>query len=269
MILATRRDCKRPKTVRCGTLGSITLASMFTPVRTRRSFEEALDQIAELITAGDLEVGDRLPPEREMAAQLDISRPTLREALKVLSQAGIIEVRSRSGGTVVRSDLIPREVISGRSDVVVEAVGDVLEVRRVIETSIARIASVRASEQDFRAMRATIDLQRAASHDDVAYHLQLDERFHLLMARATGNPMFVELVRTIFGRLAIARDMTPRTAGDTALEVDIHARTLSALESRDPVVIDAAMDEHLSYLETIWERETGRRLRRPELLARA
>jgi DNA-binding FadR family transcriptional regulator len=242
---------------------------MFTPVRTRRSFEEALDQIAERITAGDLAVGDRLPPEREMAAQLDISRPTLREALKVLSQAGIIEVRSRSGGTVVRSDLIPREVISGRSNVLAEEVGDVLEVRRVIETNIALIAAARASKHDFDAMGATIDLQRAAADHDVAYHLQLDERFHLLMARATGNPMFVGLVRSIFGRLAIARDMTPRAAGDTALEVDIHTRTLSALESRDPAIIVAAMDEHMSYLETIWERETGRRLRQFDLLAGA
>jgi DNA-binding FadR family transcriptional regulator len=240
---------------------------MFTPVRTRRSFEEALDQIAERITAGDLEVGDRLPPEREMAAQLDISRPTLREALKVLSQAGIIEVRSRSGGTVVRSDVIPREVIVGRSDGVVQEIGDVLEVRRVIETNIALIASSRASKHDFEAIRATIELQRAASPHDVAYHLQLDERFHLLMARATGNPMFAGLVRSIFARLAIARDMTPRAAGDAALEVDIHARTLSALESRDPARIEAAMDEHMSYLETIWERETGRRLGRAPAVA--
>lgn len=239
---------------------------MFVPVRTRRTFEEALDQIVERITTGDLRVGDRLPPEREMAAQMHISRPTLREALKLLSQADVIEVRSRATGTVIRSDVIPREVISGRCAVVVDEVGDVLEVRRVIETNIARIAGATAKKHDFEAMRTTIELQRSAAAEDVAYHLQLDERFHLVMARATGNPMFVELVRTMFARLAIARDMTPRGAGDTALEVDIHTRTLSALETRDPVVIDAAMDEHMSYLETVWERETGRRVRRLGLL---
>ena len=227
---------------------------MFTPVRTRRTFEEALNQIADRITAGDLAVGDRLPPEREMATQLDISRPTLREALKVLSQAGVIEVRSRSGGTVIRSELIPREVISGRSDVVLEEVADALEVRRAIETNIALVAASRATEADLDALRATVDLQRAGSHESLAYHLQLDERFHLLMARATGNPMFVTIVRTIFRRLAVARDMTPRAAGDTALEVDIHARTLAALASRDTARIETAMDEHMSYLERVWER---------------
>jgi GntR family transcriptional repressor for pyruvate dehydrogenase complex len=240
--------------------------SMFTPVRTRRTFEEALDQITERITVGDLQVGDRLPPEREMAAQLDISRPTLREALKVLSQAGIIEVRSRSGGTVIRSDLIPQEVISRRSEVVLEEVEDVLEVRRAIETDIALIAATRATGSDFDAIRATIDAQRAAPHADVASHLQLDERFHLLVARATRNPMFVGIVRTILGRLAIARDMTPQAQGDTVLEVEIHARTLRALESRDPALIEAAMDEHMSYLETVWARAIGPRPRQPDLL---
>lgn len=242
---------------------------MFSPVRTRRSFEEALDQIAERITTGDLQVGDRLPTEREMAAQMEISRPTLREALKVLSDAGVIEVRSRTSGTVVRSGVIPREVVSRRCDVVVEQVGDVLEVRRILETNIALIAAASAGDDDFEAMRATIALQAGAPHRDVAHHLQLDERFHLIMARATGNPLFVELVRTIFGRLAIARDMTPRGADETALEVAIHTHTLRALESRDPARVEVAMDEHMSYLETVWERETGRRLRRSRLPARA
>lgn len=241
---------------------------MFVPVRTRRTFEEALDQIAERITTGDLKVGDRLPSERDMAAQMDISRPTLREALKLLSQAGVIEVRSRSGGTVVRSDVIPREVIAGRYELVIEEVGGVLEVRRIIESNVARIAAATASRHDFDAMHATIELQRAAA-DDVPYHLQLDERFHLTMARATGNPMFVELVRTIFRRIAVARDMTPRAASDRALEIDIHERTLRALESRELALIEPAMDEHMSYLETVWERETGRRLRRHQLVARS
>ncbi len=237
---------------------------MFAPVRTRRSFEEALDQIVERITTGDLKVGDRLLSERDMAAQMGISRPTLREALKLLSKAGVIEVRSRSSGTVVRSDQIPRELISGRYEV-----GGVLEVRRIIETNVARIAAATASRHDFEAMQSTIELQRKAADRDVAYHLQLDERFHLAMARATGNSMLVEIVRTIFRRIAIARDMTPRAAGDKALEIEIHERTLRALETRDPAKIEAAMDEHMSYLETVWERETGRRLSRPELVARS
>ncbi len=86
--------------------------SSFEPVATRRTFEEAVEQIADKIKAGDLHTGDRLPSERELAAQMRISRPTLREAIKALSEAGVLEVRrGQSGGIFVASELIPRELL--------------------------------------------------------------------------------------------------------------------------------------------------------------
>lgn len=230
---------------------------MFTPVRTRRSFEEALAQIAESVKTGDLQVGDRMPSERDIAAQMGISRPTLREALKLLSAAGIIEVRPRSGGMILKSDLIPPELLREKSGLVFEEIGGVLEARRVVETQVAQIAGMRADESDFEVLDTTISLQRrhAGEHDRL---LQLDERFHLGMARATRNPMLLDLVRIVLRRLAIARDMTPREPKDWDNEVNIHVRTLEALTSRQPAAIDEAMDEHLSYLERIWEDEMGR-----------
>jgi DNA-binding GntR family transcriptional regulator len=73
--------------------------------------------------------------------------------------------------------------------------------------------------------------------------------------------MFSELVRTILRRLAVVRDMTPRRPGDREREISIHERTLAAIRSRDLARVDAAMDEHMSYLERLWEDETGRTLR--------
>jgi GntR family transcriptional regulator, transcriptional repressor for pyruvate dehydrogenase complex len=246
---------------------SVATDALFTPVRTRRSFEEALEQIAECIKTGDLGVGDRLPSERDIAGAMGISRPTLREALRILIDAGIVEVRSRSGGMVVRSDLIPPTVIADRQQLVMADVGSVLEVRRVLECNIARIAAVEAVEDDFDALEETIALQCAADADDVVRHLQLDERFHLTLARATGNPMFSEMMRTILRRIAIARDMTPRSGGDKELEVEIHRRTLDALRSRDLERVDEAMEEHMSYLEVVWERETGHTVARRRVAA--
>jgi DNA-binding FadR family transcriptional regulator len=66
--------------------------SIFKPVGTRRTFEEAVEQIADSIMVGDLHVGDRLPTERALAAQMQISRPTLREAIRLLADAGVLEV---------------------------------------------------------------------------------------------------------------------------------------------------------------------------------
>ena len=80
------------------------LESSFEPVSSRRTFEEAVEQIAERIKSGDLHVGDRLPSERELAGIMRISRPTLREAVKTLVEAGVLEVRrGQSGGIFIAS----------------------------------------------------------------------------------------------------------------------------------------------------------------------
>jgi len=89
---------------------------LFSPIRFRRSFEEVLDQVADAIRSGDLRVGDRLPPERALATRMRVSRPTLREAVKILVDIGALEVRpGRAGGTFVRSELVPRRALQRRS----------------------------------------------------------------------------------------------------------------------------------------------------------
>lgn len=227
----------------------------FQQISTRRSFEEALAQLVEQITTGELPVGQRMPSEREIAAEMGISRPTLREALKLLVKAGVIEVQSRTGGMIVRTAAIPVD-LRAEQYALLEGVGHVLETRRIIETQVAQLAGQTATDEDFAALQATIDLQ-SEHFGEHAWMLQLDERFHFTLARSTRNPMLQEFVRLIFRRLAIARDMTPRGPKDPQLEVDIHVRTLAALCSRDPLRIDEAMDEHMSYLEDVWEQETG------------
>ena len=88
---------------------------MFTPVQTRRTFEEAAEQIADKVRIGELRVGDKLPGERALAAQMQISRPTLREAVKVLVDAGLLEVRrGPGGGMFVATDVVGLELVRQR-----------------------------------------------------------------------------------------------------------------------------------------------------------
>jgi GntR family transcriptional regulator, transcriptional repressor for pyruvate dehydrogenase complex len=245
------------------------LESSFEPVATRRTFEEAVDQIAERVKSGDLHVGDKLASERELAAQMRISRPTLREAVKVLAEAGVLEVRrGQSGGIFVISELVPRELLRSRSEMRVGEVAGVLEARRLLEPRVAQLAAVHAGEEDFAAMQDTIDRQRElAGADDFLKHedlfLQLDLKFHLAMARATRNSTVVSLMRSLFSRLEIARDMAVHAPLVPDWVIDIHERTLAAIRGHDFELIDSVMDEHLSQLEQIWERETGRGLVRP------
>jgi GntR family transcriptional regulator, transcriptional repressor for pyruvate dehydrogenase complex len=241
----------------------------FEPVATRRTFEEAVDQIAERIKSGDYLPGDRLPSERELAARMRISRPTLREAVKTLVEAGVLDVRrGQSGGIFVASELVPRELLRTKSEIRVGEVAGVLEARRLVEPRVAQLAAVHAGEEDFAAMQATIERQRElAGSDDFLRHedlfLQLDLKFHLAIARATRNSTVVSLMRSLFGRLEIARDMAVHAPLVPDWVIDIHERTLAAIRSADFEQIDEVMDEHLSQLEQIWERETGRGLVRP------
>jgi GntR family transcriptional repressor for pyruvate dehydrogenase complex len=243
-------------------------AIVFKPVKTRRIFEEAVAQIVEAISVGDLGVGGRLPSERTLAAQMEISRPTLREAIRVLSDAGIIEVKAGSGGGMfVRSDAIPSSLLERRSQLRVSEVSDVLEARRLLEPRVVQLAALYGTEEDFEVMRKTIEDQRQAARNRKRF-LDLDIRFHLAIARATRNATVVSLMRLLLRQLEIARDMAIRAPHDSEWAIGIHERTLAAIMSGDHDAIEAAMDEHMSYLERIWEEESGRaRLRKiPDFL---
>ncbi|MBI4501553.1 MAG: FadR family transcriptional regulator [Gemmatimonadetes bacterium] len=238
---------------------------MFTPVRTRSTFEEALRQIADAIRAGDLRAGDRLPSERILAAQMAISRPTLREAIKLLSDAGVLEVKpAPGGGAFVRSELVPSNLLEERSKLRISEVSGVLEARRAFEPRVAQLAGLYGTEADFEAMRRTIALQRQHANDRERC-LQLDLRFHIWIARATHNSTIVAMMRFLLHQLELAWDMGLRGGPEeTRWAIAIHERTLAGIVSGDPEAIDAAMDEHLSFLERIWEEESGRaRLRKP------
>src|SRR5204862_3881872 len=100
------------------TVGNAMTRSVFEPVRTRRTFEEAAEQIAEKVRQGELRAGDKLPGERALATQMEISRPTLREAIAVLADAGLLTVRRGPGGGVVgATDVVPLELVRRRSSI--------------------------------------------------------------------------------------------------------------------------------------------------------
>src|SRR5689334_1412049 len=128
--------------------------SGFVPVGPRRTFEGAVEQIGDRIRLGDFARGERLPSERDLAAAMQISRPTLREAVRVLAEAGVLAVRTGSaGGIFVASDYVPLELLRSKSDLRLGEVAGVLEARRMIEPRVAQLAAVNAREDDFAALQ--------------------------------------------------------------------------------------------------------------------
>jgi DNA-binding FadR family transcriptional regulator len=244
---------------------------VFTPVQTRKTFEEAVEQIAEKVKLGELAVGDRLPSERALAEQMEISRPTLREAVKVLVESGLLEVRRGSGGGMfIATELVPPELVARRKDIRIHEVAQVLEARRMLEPRVAQLAAMRAGAEDFAAMEQTIADQRALVGEGSILRggredrfLALDVRFHLALARSTGNGVLVGLVRSVYRDLEIARDMAMHHETVPDWSLDIHEQTLAAVRSGDLERVEAVMDEHLAAIERTWEQETGSPLVRP------
>jgi len=256
-----------PATPRSTSIGSGTWAG-FRPIRARKPYEEAAEQIADALRSGALRVGDRLPSERVLAEQMEISRPTLREAVKLLVLAGVIEVRrGPAGGMFVVSDIIPPDFSSDRAAVDTANLAGVLEARRLLEPRVAQLAALYATNDDFEAMQRAIDLVARLGHDPTR-RFQLDARFHLTMARATRNETVVEFMRVLFRHLEVARNLIAAGEDEPEATVRIHERTLRAIMAGDPAEIERVMEEHLSTLERRWEQETGRsRLRRvPDFL---
>ncbi len=235
----------------------------FRPIRPHRTFEQAVAQIAEAIANGTLRPGEPLPGERKLAVEMDVSRRTIREAMKVLVEAGIVDVvAGAGGGAVVRTEIVPAD-LTFHVETHVTELSDVLEARRLIEPRVAQLAGVYAEREDFEELERIAALQREQT-DDRERYLALEARFHLTVARVARNTALYECMKNLFGRVLIATDLTQDLGPSDGhhqralAAVDIHQRTVEALRTRDPDTIDAVMDEHLSFLEDAWEAHGGR-----------
>lgn len=230
-----------------------------TPVRT---FEHVIDQIVDSIGLGELNVGDRIPSERELAVGMGISRPTLREAIRALVDLGVLEVRRDSPpGVYVKSTHLPRELLRSRVELSANEVRSVLEARRMLEPRVALLAAARGTTEDFDRMQATIDAQKAMIADgtvvsDPDHFAVHDVHFHMRMGAATHNSTIILLMKTLQGRLEFARDLVQHEHDIPEWVIDIHERTLSAIMKADHDLIEAVMEEHIRELELAWERSS-------------
>jgi DNA-binding FadR family transcriptional regulator len=192
---------------------------------------------------------------------MEISRPTLREAVKVLVTAGVLEVRrGAEAGMFVASDVVPADLVRERADLRLGEVAAVLEARRIVEPGVARLAArhgeradLSASERSLSTMRRLVEAGYEAADED--RFLQLDVQFHLGLARASNNPTVERLMRMLFRELEIARDMTMHEPLVPEWTIAIHEATIDAIRSGDDVRVDEVMDRHLGRLETTWAEE--------------
>ena len=184
-------------------------ADDFPPIELPRASDAVSRALVDGIRAGLAPVGSKLPKDSELARAFGVSRAGVREAFEVLRQAGIVEMRrGHLGGVFVRSLVIPTELLTDRTSLVLEEVRQLLEARRAVETTCAALATTRASDAEIDALAELADGLLDA-HDRPEDFIELDVRFHLRLASASGNEPLAEFLATIFRRLAAVRARYP------------------------------------------------------------
>jgi DNA-binding FadR family transcriptional regulator len=214
-------------------------------------------QLLELIRSGVLGEGDRLPAERDLAERLHVARASVRAAVGLLQDNGVLIVGAGRRGTVVATSWVPDALPGGeRPDA--DRFRALLEARRVLEPALARLAAQRADHAGLERLAAAVDDQRAFG-DDRPRAVQAEGRFHRLMWRLAANPALERAMLDVYLELEAVLDMAMRTDEDVAASLRVHEETLAALRDGAPDVVDAAMDGHLALMEAIYTQTTGRR----------
>src|SRR5205809_3986555 len=175
------------------------------PARPPRVTEGAIDKIRERIVSGAWGPGDRLPKESELAAQLGLSRNSLREAVRALSQLRVLEVR-QGDGTYVSSlepDLLLESTRFVSHLLADRTVIEVFEVRRLLEPAAAALASVRMDEKEHATLRRELDRVLAATN--VEQLVEADAAFHATVAQASGNSVLSSLLESLSTQTMRAR----------------------------------------------------------------
>ena len=227
----------------------------FQKVAPEKLSHSVVRQIEELILRGILRPGERLPSERDLAEKLGVSRPSLREAIGELAEAGLLASRAGSGvfvAEVLGSAFSPALVRLFASHE--EAVFDYIAFRRDMEGLAAERAARLGSETDLRVIDTIFHKMEAAHQKrDPTDEAQLDAAFHMAIIEASHNVIMLHMLRSMFDLLRDGvfynRQVMFKNRMTREQLLDQHRAMNQAVQARDPVAARAAVEAHLTYVE--------------------
>ena len=173
--------------------------SMFRPLRKQRFSDQIAELIQKKILEDNLEIGTNLPSEKDMAAEFKVSRSVIREALRILEMSGLVDIRKGPTGGIFVTNVYHEPIKRSLNNMITS--GDItiehlFEARMLIEPRIAREAALHAGKEDLRKLRDLFK-DSEANFDDPARLKQNNLRFHLLLARASGNPVLSIMLESV------------------------------------------------------------------------
>lgn len=234
----------------------MTTAQLDTAPRLKRAtkqksvYLQVVEQIRQSIKEGHLLPGDQLLPERELAEQFGVSRPSVRQALAVLDNLGVIEITPRDGAYIRRPDL--EHAVEPLTQALFwerEQVAHLFEMRLLIETQAGRLAALRREAADLNRLQAINRRYEAElGQKDLAF--QANKDFHIAIVEAAKNPLLTEvmtpiLVATMEVYLSARQESLPKTK-NLQDYVDEHRRILEAIEQQDADLAEQLIAKHIN-----------------------
>ena len=221
--------------------------NLFTPIESKRTFEEISSKVKNLIFDGTLKPGDRLPSEQELAKQFGVGRQSVREALRLLELSGFVSIQKGYGGGPVVKDTISTQIRNLYLDafrmekITVE---EFTSARSVIEKAILNEVIDKADESDIKRIRANLaEAEELIANKKMATDENFD--FHALLAQASKNKVFIILERSIN---AIHRNLRSRSTADyktTRNALKAHQKILDAIINKDREKAIKLLDQHI------------------------
>jgi GntR family transcriptional regulator, transcriptional repressor for pyruvate dehydrogenase complex len=224
---------------------------LLSPVSKAKTYSLAAEQIKALIVDGTWRPGDRLPPERELAAQLAISRGSTREALRILEAIGYIEIKPGEGAIVMDANSQQEaSVDAGYLPLPAVEVGDIWEARKLVEPGAAYLAAERCNQAELQVIEDSLKQMEAdAAIGEPTVVFRENPTFHLAVAKAAGNPIIAHFQQLLLETEQKAVESRPRDAESTpqraAKVFSEHRRIFEAIKAGRPADAEKAAFDHL------------------------
>ena len=223
-------------------------ARLITPIKKTRIAEEVADRIRVLMLDGTFPPGEPLPSERHLAERFGVSRGSIRDALRTLETIGLLETRHGQGTfphelSVDRLVAPLASVMAYRSDLQDE----LLDVRRMFEPAVARVAALRAKDEDLADLQRILDTQRQKLKTNQSAIVE-DTAFHAILARSTRNRVVMSIMATLNDLLVESRTHSLEQKGRPARSIDGHEAVVAALRRKDAEGASQAMYNHIDQI---------------------
>ena len=221
------------------------MLEQFEQLEHKRIYEEVIAIFIDRIQSGALKAGQKLPPERELAEQMRVSRTSLREALRSLESMGYI--RSVTGGGNYVDSISVENILSPLSAMAAQDTkfaADIIDVRLHLEVHMAELAAKNATRQQISQIYSTI-LNMQSEVEEGGNGLKGDNQFHLEIARASQNRAFAVITELVFELLAESRKATLNIPGQPVKSIEDHMEIFEAIRDGDDRRAAAAMESHL------------------------